>query len=282
MTLIIPAFNEAEAIGDVLAELHSQCPHLAREILVIDDGSTDGTAQVAEQAGARVIRHSRNKGYGAALKTGIRAAGTEWVLTLDADGQHRAMDAQRLWETNTGTWDMVVGKRPNPHSSPLWRRPGKWLLGRLANYLTGIRIPDLNSGLRLLRRSVGLTYLRVCPQGFSFSTTLTLALLTQGHDIHYLPIETRKRTGRSTVRLSTGFETIILILRTVTLFSPLRLFLPISLVLGILGILWGLPYALAGRGISVGALLVLLTALILFLLGLVSDQISRLRLERFD
>ncbi len=283
VTILIPAFNEAQAIGAVLDRLQANCSNFAQEIIVIDDGSSDETARLAQKGGACVIRHKHNLGYGASLKTGIRSAKTEFVLTMDADGQHRVEDVLRLWElADAYDHDMIVGQRTSLIHSPFWRMPGKWLLGIMANYLTQRTIPDLNSGLRLIRRDVVLRYLHLCPSGFSFSTTITMALLSRGYSVAYVPIQVEKRVGKSTVSLSTGLDTIILILRIAALFNPLRLFLPASLLIGVIGLVWAIPYALAGRGISVGSMLAIVTAILLFALGLLCDQISQLRLERFE
>jgi hypothetical protein len=160
--------------------------------------------------------------------------------------------------------------------------PGKWLLWSMANYLTRRKIPDLNSGLRLIRREVALRYLHLCPSGFSFSTTITMALLSRGYSVAYVPIQVKKRVGKSTVSVATGLDTIILILRIAALFNPLRVFIPISLLIGLVGLAWGIPFALVGRGVSVGSMLAIVTATLIFGLGLLCDQISQLRLERFE
>lgn len=281
VTLIIPAFNEALAIGGVIQALQNECGEWVEEIIVVDDGSSDKTAEIAATAGATVIRHLHNKGYGASLKTGIRAAHTAFVITLDADGQHRAEDVNRLWQAAANN-DMVVGQRTSLLHSPLWRMPGKWVLGWMANFLTRRSIPDLNSGLRLMRRETILKYLHICPSGFSFSTTITMALFSRGYQVAYIPIEIQKRSGKSTVSVSTGLDTIILILRLATLFNPLRIFLPASFITASIGFLWGIPYIWVQRGISVGAMLAIVLAIFLFALGLISDQVSQLRLERFE
>jgi glycosyltransferase involved in cell wall biosynthesis len=265
----------------VLEHLKVTCPELIEAIIVVDDGSSDDTASIAESTGVRVIQHKRNKGYGASLKTGIRAARTEFVLTMDSDGQHQAEDIGRLWE-KAGHSDMVVGQRTSLIHSPLWRMPGKWLLSFMANYLTRQHIPDLNSGFRLMRREVVMKYMHLCPPGFSFSKTITMAFFNRGYNVAYVPIDVKKRVGASTVSLATGLETIILILRIATLFDPLRIFIPISIFTASVGILWGIPYTLSGRGISVGSMLAIVTALLMFSLGLICDQISQLRLERYE
>lgn len=281
VTILIPAFNESQAIGFVIEHIQAICSDVVQEIIVIDDGSSDDTAYIAKNAGATVIRHKQNLGYGAALKTGIRYAKTEFVLTMDADGQHQAEDVLRLRELAEDC-DMVVGQRISLLHSPLWRMPGKWLLWSLANYLTRRKIPDLNSGLRLIRRDVASRYLHLCPSGFSFSTTITMALLSRGYSVAYIPIQVKKRVGKSTVSVATGLDTIILILRIAALFNPLRVFIPTSLFIGGIGLAWGIPYALAGRGISVGSMLAIVTAILVFGLGMLCDQISQLRLERFE
>src|SRR5262245_33261717 len=153
LTVVIPAFNEARTVGRVVERLTAECAALISDVIVIDDGSFDETGPVAAAAGASVIRHKRNLGYGAALKTGIVNASTDYVLLMDGDGQHNAADVTRLWNAADGA-DMVVGQRVKALHSPLWRMPGKWLLTILTNHLIGRRIPDLNSGFRLLRREV--------------------------------------------------------------------------------------------------------------------------------
>jgi glycosyltransferase involved in cell wall biosynthesis len=281
VTVIIPAYNEAASISTVVGDLVSAALPFIAEIIVVDDGSSDETGRLAQAAGARLIAHRQNRGYGAALKSGIRAAQTEFVLTYDADGQHRPDQLAAIWAAHEDA-DMVVGARQALLHSPLWRMPGKWLLNLLANYLMRRRIPDLNSGLRLLRREVISRYLHLCPNGFSFSTTSTLALLSRGYDVVFTPITVAPRAGRSTVSLRAGLDTIVLILRIAALFEPLRIFVPASLLSFLAGIFWGIPYALAGRGVSVGALLAIVTAILLFGLGILSDQISQLRLERYE
>lgn len=283
ITVIIPAFNEGQAIGEVLQDIWQNCSEIVDSVIVVDDGSEDDTAQVAESNKAVVLHHGGNRGYGASLKTGIRAAKTDLVLTMDADGQHRAEYIWNLLE-QIENYDMVVGERTRLLHSPLWRMPGKWLLTFMARYLTKKNIPDLNSGLRLVRKDVIEKYIHLCPSGFSFSTTITMALHSRGYRVGYVPIEVQKRkdVGAGTVSVRTGLDTIILILRLSTLFNPLRIFLPASFMIAGVGVLWGIPYALAGRGVSVGSMLAVSIAVLLFALGLISDQISALRLEKYE
>lgn len=279
ISIIIPAFNEAESIAAVVQDIKIYFSGKEVEIIVVDDGSPDQTAELAEQAGASVIRHSRNLGYGASLKTGIKNSHGDWVLFMDGDGQHRAEDALKLWAAVDRS-DMVVGKRSQKVHSPFWRMPGKWVLTWMANYLARQRIPDLNSGLRLIKRQVVARYMGLCPNGFSFSTTITMILFHRGYAISYVPFEIKKRRGKSTVSLATGLDTLLLILRIATLIDPLRVFVPLSMFLGFIGFAWGIPYALMGNGFSVGSMLAIVTAILLFAIGLISDQISQMRLEK--
>lgn len=285
ISIVIPAHDEEQAIGAVLGELVERRIDGVIEIIVVDDGSSDGTARIAgAQAGVRVLHHPSNRGYGAALKTGIRAAAGTFVLTMDADGQHRVEDIARICEIacSSSATECVIGQRTALVHSPLWRLPGKWLLRWMAQFLTKRRIPDLNSGLRLVRRDVAMRYINLCPQGFSFSTTITMALLCRGYGVEFLPIEVRRRVGRSTVTMRTGFDVILLVLRLATLFNPLRIFLPASVLCVAGGIAWGTRYALAGQGVTVASMLAILTGVLLFALGLVCDQVAQLRLERYE
>ena len=280
LTVIIPAFNEAAGIANVLEELRRECQFLTT-IIVVDDGSIDDTARIAREHGAVVIQHPANLGYGASLKSGLRRSETAYIATFDGDGQHLASDLRRLWDARAGA-AMIIGARQQLIHSPLWRMPGKWLLGVVASYLVRQPIPDLNSGLRLLTRDLAMRYAHLCPRGFSMSTTLTMAVLSRGWPVSFVPINVRPRSGRSTVTVATGFETAVLLLRIICLFNPLRLFVPASALVALAGVAWGIPYALAGRGISVGAMLAIVTAALLFSLGLICDQVSQLRLERHE
>jgi glycosyltransferase involved in cell wall biosynthesis len=284
VTIIIPAHNEEGAIGSVLSALQAELPGAVAEIIVVNDGSLDRTGEIAEAAGVRVIRQPSNRGYGAALKAGIRAATTEYVLTMDADGQHRLEDVAKLCDAVTKALppDCVIGHRTKLVHSPLWRMPGKWFLTRLARILTRKDIRDLNSGLRVMRRDVIARYMHLCPAGFSFSTTSTFALASRGYRVEFVPIQVERRVGKSTVSVATGFQTILLVLRLASLFNPLRVFLPLSLFFITLGCVWAIPYVLEGEGLTVLAMFFVFTGVLLFGLGLICDQVAQLRLERFE
>jgi glycosyltransferase involved in cell wall biosynthesis len=284
IAIVIPAHNEVASIGAVLEELLAGKPAGVTEVIVVDDGSTDGTGEIAHKAGARVVRHKTNRGYGASLKTGIRAATARYVLTMDADGQHRLEDVAKLCAmvASGEVAECVIGHRKALLHSKLWRMPGKWFLRRMAQFLVARQIPDLNSGLRLVRRDIALKYISLCPQGFSFSTTITMALLSRGYGVDFVPIEVKPRIGKSSVSVRTGLQTILLVLRLATLFNPLRIFLPASLFCFLAGIGWGARYVFDGQGITVASMLAILTGVLLFGLGLICDQVAQLRLARYE
>lgn len=282
-TIIIPAYNEAAAISDVVKNLKAQFPDC--RLLVINDCSTDNTGELAQAAGAEVINHLVNGGYGASLKTGIRAAKTEYVLMCDADGQHRAEDLLKVMNKADG-YDMVIGVRDKDSHAPLQRRPGKFILKAFANYLAGEKLPDFNSGMRAFKRDVIAQYLHLCSDRFSFSTTSTFAMLKTNKRIGYVSITVEKRLGQSQVKqIKHGSHTLMLMLRLTILFDPLKVFLTISawsfmLFLISLGIDVAMNFR-AGRVIGVGqvSVMLFLSTVFIFLFGLVCDQISALRRE---
>jgi glycosyltransferase involved in cell wall biosynthesis len=279
LTILVPAYNEAAAIGGVLAAIERVRAGLGQrsELLVIDDGSGDGTGQVAARAGARVITHTINRGKGAALKTGIRAARGHTVVVVDADGQHDPADLPRLLAQRP-SYGMVMGDRGRAGgASPRWRAPGKALLGLVANVLCGRVIPDLNCGFRAVDRGLAYRLLPILPNGFSFETTLTVAALQAGEPVAWVPIQIRPRIGRSTVRLADGFNTLLLIVRLISLFAPLRVFLPVSGLALAVGIWFMIESYLRYQEASVKALLALLASVLFFLFGLLADQIAAVR-----
>lgn len=277
VSVVIPAFNEADAIGDVVRELAAAAPW--REILVIDDGSTDGTADAAAAAGATVIRQPYNKGNGAAVKAGIRAARGEYLLIIDADGQHRPSDALRL-TSQLGEFDLVVGARSSRTQASAARWMGNTLLNWLAGYLAERQIPDLTSGFRAARVSYLREFLFLLPNGFSTPTTTTLAFLKAGHSVRFEPVEARQRTGVSKIRLSSdGVKFLVIILRVITIYSPMRVFLPIAGVSFLMGAAYAVWNIAVDARIPNGAVLLIMFAVVVFLVGLVSEQVSA---QRFD
>jgi glycosyltransferase involved in cell wall biosynthesis len=281
-TIIIPAFNEEDAIAETLKELlHTEEVDRECKILVVDDGSSDRTFEIVKSfSTVDIIRHPYNKGYGASLKTGIRAATTEYVILFDADGQHTSESLLNI-KKNRGNYDMLVGLRGKDSHQDWIRKPGKWLLSRVANFLTGRKIPDLNSGLRIINRELILKMLHLFPDGFSFSTTSTIAFMNMGYNVGYYPIIVKKRIGKSTVRqLKHGSSTLLLILRLIVLFNPLKVFIPSSIFLFIIGLIYEIIFGLLldpRVKLIPGALLLILSGVLVFFFGLIVDQISELR-----
>jgi len=248
----------------------------------VDDGSVDGTSQAALAAGARVVRHPYNIGNGAAVKTGIREARGEWLVFMDADGQHAPEDIPRLL-AGLEEYDMVVGARVGRRGRPLHRRLANSVYNLLASYLTGLRIQDLTSGFRAIRRRVATKFIYLLPNGFSYPTTITLAVIKAGYSVKYEPIQVSPRLGKSKVRvLEDGFQFFLIILKIATLFSPFRIFFPISLFCLILGLGYGSYMIAVHHHFSNMILLLLITAILVFLLGLIAEEITMLRFERSE
>ncbi len=275
LTIIIPVYNEEQSIKEVISSVKIACPH--DEIIVVDDGSTDGTPGLLKTMGIRCIRHPYNKGYGAALKTGVRNASHNVVVFMDGDKQHQPNDVHRLAEF-VDQYDMVVGARAKGSQVSAFRSSGKKILGLLANYLSGMKIPDLNSGFRAIKKDILMKYMHILPNTFSFTTTITLALIKDGYNVKYVPIKTEKRIGKSKLRpFRNGFEFILLIMRTTVLFDPLKVFLPISLISAGLGTLDALYYVIFHTSISKSSLLLIFSGLLIFCFGLLADQVSAIR-----
>jgi glycosyltransferase involved in cell wall biosynthesis len=273
-TVIIPAFGEGPAVAEVVTALRRAASW--KEILVIDDGSADDTGACARAAGALVIRHPYNKGNGASLKTGIRHASGEWILVMDGDGQHHPGDAVRLVGL-LGEFDLVIGARSAQTQATTTRRWGNDLLNRLAGYLAQHPVPDLTSGFRAARREHLLEFIHLLPNGFSSPTTTTLAFLRAGYNVHFEPIDARPRNGQSKIRLARdGAKFFLILLKVITIYSPLRIFVPISASAFALGVVYGVWTAFHQSRIPNGAVLLLMFAVIVFLVGLVSEQISTL------
>ena len=278
VTVVIPTFEEAEAVGVVVEGLRAAATW--REVLVVDDGSSDETAVVASRAGARVVRHPYNKGNGAAIKTGIRNASGEYIVIVDGDGQHSAADALRLVEF-LGEYDLVVGARSGSmQQASAARHAGNNLLNWLATYLTGRQIPDLTSGLRAARTSGLREFLHLLPNGFSAPTTTTLAFVKAGYSVRFEPISVSPRLGKSKIKLvSDGARFLMILLRVITVFSPLRIFLPIAGVFFVFGAGYAVWTTVTRHDITDSSVLLLVLAVVIFLVGLVSEQIATMRLE---
>lgn len=276
ISVVIPAYNEAEGIAVVIAGLKRIS--LVAEIIVVDDGSTDSTGKIANESGARVISHDKNRGYGASLKTGIINSHSDIVAFIDADGQHNPEDLVSMSEYMSDH-DMVSGARNPGSHSPLWRKPGKMFIKLLADYLAGYNIPDLNCGLRLFKRDKILNYLNVCPDKFSFSTTSTIFFIKDGLRVKFVPITAQKRVGASTLRVHHGLDTVVLVLRMITLFEPLKIFLPTSIALFLIGFSYAVYEFYLVRRFGATSLFLGISSLLVFFFGLISDQIATMRKE---
>ena len=277
VSIVIPAYNEAGAIAYVVEALAAAAPW--REILVIDDGSTDETSAQAAGAGARVIRHPYNKGNGASVKTGIRAASGEYILIVDGDGQHRAADARRLID-RLGEYDLVVGARSSETQAGSARRWGNALLNRLASFLTERHIPDLTSGFRGARRDCLIEFLHLLPNGFSTPTTTTLAFIKAGYNVGFEPIAAAARVGTSKIRFSSdGAKFLLIMLRVMTIFSPLRIFLPVAAASFLLGTGYAVYTIITETHVTNSSVLLITLSVLLFFVGLVSEQVASLRFD---
>ncbi len=276
-SIVIPAFNEGPSIGIIITALREAAAW--HEIIVVDDGSTDDTVERARGAGACVVKHPYNKGNGAAVKSGIRQATGEFILVMDGDGQHQPADAKRI-VSRLAEYDLVVGARAPATQASGTRRMGNALLNSLATYLTDRPIPDLTSGFRAARRAQLREFLYLLPNGFSTPTTTTMAFIKAGYSVLFEPIEARQRVGHSKIKLvKDGLRFFLILMKVVTIYSPLRIFLPISAVSFGIGLIYGLWTVASQHKIPNGAVLFLMFGVIVFLVGLVSEQISALRAE---
>lgn len=286
VSVIIPCYNEVDAIAGALAQVDAALAELGLpwEVIVVDDGSTDGTGARVDGARHRLVRHAQNRGYGAALMSGARVAKYDCLVITDADGTYPIREIPALVRELEGA-DMVVGARVgNNVNVPLIRRPAKWAIGRLANYVTNARIPDINSGLRAIRRPLWERFENIFPQGFSLTTTITLAALTNGYRVIYHPIDYHARVGRSKIRpIRDTVNFTMLILRTTLLFDPLRVFVPLSLMMLAASFFTGFgTLALFYLGIfkhfwDTTTTLLFLSSIQLFALGGIADVIIRTR-----
>jgi glycosyltransferase involved in cell wall biosynthesis len=275
ISVVMPAKNEASAIRVVIEAVRNQLPDA--EVLVIDDGSSDLTAEVASTAGARIISHRYTMGNGAAIKTGARSATGEIIVFMDADGQHDPADIPRLLERINEGYDMAVGARTVASQASIWRGFANWAYNRLASYMTGQKIQDLTSGFRAVRAGKVREFLYLFPNGFSYPTTVTMNFFRSGYPVAYVPITANRRVGNSHISpVRDGLRFLLIIFKIGSLYSPLKLFAPVAMAHALFGIgYYGYTYFSAGR-LSVATIFLLTAAVTIFLIGLVSEQITAL------
>ena len=281
ISIIIPAYNEVNAIKPEIERIQQICVdnQLTSEIIVVDDGSTDGTTEALQGfEGITIKNHSVNMGYGAALKTGVRASQYDVICITDADGTYpNAEIPGMLKEFEEDNLDMLVGARTGENVNiPAIRKPAKWVLNQFANYLTGVNIPDLNSGLRIMRKSVVERFLNILPNGFSFTTTITLAMLTNSYSVQYKAIDYHARTGHSKIRpIHDTLNFVQLIIRTTMYFHPLKVFLPVGLIFFALSGLLFLYRVTVHKSFAVTIVILFVTGIQIIALGMIADMINK-------
>lgn len=288
LTVVVPVYNEAVALPHFLSELLPACEANGWKAIFVDDGSTDESPKVLAASQnvpfVRVIRHKVNRGYGGALKSGLSSATTSHVVTIDGDGQHSIDDIATVFKyALEHDADLVVGDRGRWKKASWFRETGKWLIRNIARMMMPLNIHDLNSGFKLYRTALVQEYLRICPNSMAFSDVITVTFISRRNLVLEHPITTRvRKTGQSTIGIHTALETVIEIVNIVLLFNPLKIFLPISIACMLGGFAWGLPIALMGRGVSVGAMLPIVLGALLSAIGLLASQLSAIRMERLE
>lgn len=281
VSVIIPVYNEADNIVGVIDRLISVVGREA-EIIVVDDGSTDGSGELIASKGVKVIRHPYNKGNGSAVKTGIRNATRDILILMDGDGQHKPEDIPKLLE-KIGEYDMVIGARTFQSAQSAPRFTYNKMLNFVAGYLTGHKVKDLTSGFRAIKRELAKKFLYLLPNTFSYPSTITVAMIKAGYSVGFVPLVFEARKGNSKIRpIQDGLRFLMIVLRISTLFAPIRVFLPVSLFFFLGGVGWYIYTFLMYHRFTNLSLFMLSTAVIVFMLGLVAEQISQLRFDRTE
>jgi glycosyltransferase involved in cell wall biosynthesis len=286
LTVVVPVYNEGEILPLIAESAIEFCKRRGWKIIFVNDGSQDNTKQILDgledSPNLSIVHHKVNRGYGGALKSGIQRVTTPYLVTIDGDGQHSLEDVEKVFsfalENNA---DMVVGKRDEKYASSVYRALGKFIIRSFTKVLMPLPISDLNSGFKLYRTDLAQKYITVCPDTMAFSDVITLVFLNERNLVLEYPIQIYPRkAGQSTINTLTALETVMQVLNVSVMFNPLRVFLPISTLSILAGLGWGIPIILLGRGVSVGAMLAIVTGLLFFVLGLLANQLSALRMER--
>jgi glycosyltransferase involved in cell wall biosynthesis len=289
LTIIIPVYNEEKSLITYLPEVITFCKENSFKLIIINDGSKDNTSAILtkhlDDSVMKIVNHKVNRGYGGALKSGIRNVDTKYLITIDGDGQHVLNDVKKLLdEIISKDADMIIGSREGLKSAGIYRKLGKSVIRFFAKLMMPIKIYDINSGMKIYNSDLAKKYIKLCPDNMAYSDIIGLIFISQRHLVLELPISINPRTeGQSTINTMTALDTLKEILNIVVLFNPLKVFMPISLLCIIAGLAWGIPIMLIhGRGLSVGALMALVTGLIFFFFGFIAEQLSLLRKSRMN
>jgi glycosyltransferase involved in cell wall biosynthesis len=288
LTIVVPAYNEGANLPVLIASLHAFCQEHHFHYIIVNDGSNDDSAAILARMQTdnpiTAVHHKLNRGYGGAIKSGIREAQSKYVITMDADGQHDLNDVLALYRKAVETdADMVVGSRIGQKEASVYRGIGKSLIRWFANMLLPMPVKDINSGMKLYDTALAKKYLPLCPDHMAFSDIILMVFVSQRHKVVEMPITVHPRKGGvSTISTMTAIDTVREILNIVILFNPMRVFMPIAMFLLVFGVVWGLPILLRGNGVSVGAMLLLVSSLLFFFLGLIAEQLSTIRKSLTD
>jgi glycosyltransferase involved in cell wall biosynthesis len=283
LTIVIPSYNEAENLYTLLPEILSFSENNNFNIILADDGSADNTPEIAgkyiDKRLFKYIRHKKNRGYGAALKAGITEAGTEYVVTFDADGQHNPDDVIKLLGVmKSSDADLVIGSRHEKYKFGFIKRTGKFIIRLLSKILIQNKIKDLNAGMKMMKTELAKKYIKICPDTFAFSDVITLVFVSEKNVVleENISVNIRK-DGKSKVNFNTAMETVMEIINIAIMFNPMKIFLPVSFVFTIFGVVWSIYIVMQGKGISVGGSLLIVLGILSFLIGLMAEQLSNIK-----
>ncbi|MFC1665995.1 glycosyltransferase family 2 protein [Pseudomonadota bacterium] len=287
LTIIVPAYNEEASLPALLEDILPYCQRQRYKLIIVNDGSSDNSKQLLDDIPHKdwltIIHHKVNKGYGGAIKSAIVAADTPYLMTIDADGQHSIDDIERLYSYLTRTdADMVIGRRASGQDTT-YRRIGKILIRGIAKMLMPIHIEDLNSGMKVYRSDFAKKYISLCPDSMAYSDIITLIFINQKHLVLEQDITVKHRkAGSSTINSRTALDTVLEILNIVILFNPNRIFFPLAVIFTVVGVAWGLPFLFRGEGVQASTVLLVISGLLFFLMGLLAEQLSLIRRGGID